>query len=186
MVAYLLLTRRRVYTTLHPVRHLRLASTGIATLFFCAALLAAQSIQELQLVVTGDVPTPLTLHASDLAAMQREQVELTEQGGEKTTYEGVALQEILKKAGIPFGREMRGKALAGYVLAEAKDGYAVLFSLGELDPDFGGTRVIVADKRDGNALFGYQGPVRLVLPADKAGARSVRMLEKLEVVKLRK
>jgi hypothetical protein len=46
--------------------------------------------------------------------------------------------------------------------------------------------VIVADKRDGKALFEYQGPLRLVIPADKAGARSVRMLEKLEVVQLRK
>ena len=118
--------------------------------------------------------------------MPREQADVTEQDGVKTTYEGVALQDILKKAGIPFGRQMRGKALAGYVLAEAKDGYAVAFSLGELDPDLGGTRVIVADKRDGKPLFEYQGPVRLVIPTDKEGARSVRMLEKLEVVKLRK
>jgi hypothetical protein len=47
-------------------------------------------------------------------------------------------------------------------------------------------RAIVADKRDGKPLFQYQGPIRLVLPNDKAGARSVRMLEKLEIVKLRK
>jgi hypothetical protein len=118
--------------------------------------------------------------------MPREHVDLTEQDGEKTTYEGVSLQEILKKAGIPFGRQMRGKALAGYVLAEAKDGYAVVFSLGELDPDLGGARVIVADKRDGKSLFEYQGPFRLVIPADKEGARSVRMLERLEVARLRK
>ena len=118
--------------------------------------------------------------------MPRERVDVTEQDGEKATYEGVPLQEILKKAGIPFGRQMRGKALAGYVLAEAKDGYAVVVGLGELDPDLGGSRVIVADRRDGKPLFEYQGPVRLVIPADKEGARSVRMLEKLEVVKLRK
>jgi hypothetical protein len=147
--------------------------------------MAAQSAPELKIVVTGDVPTPLTLNASDLDAMPRERVELTEPDGGKTIYEGVALQEILKKAGIPFGREMRGKALAGYVRAEAKDGYEVVFSFGELEPDLGGTRAIVVDKRDGKPLFPYQGPVRLVLPADKEGARSVRMLEKLEVVKLR-
>jgi hypothetical protein len=170
----------------HPRRHLRLASTSVAALFLFVAALAAQTAPELKIVVTGDVPTPLTLTASGLAAMPREHVEITEPAGEKATYEGVALQEILKKAGIPFGREMRGKALAGYVLAEAKDGYEVAFSLGELDPDLGGTRAIVADKRDGKLLFAYQGPARLVLPADKEGARSVRMLEKLEVVKLRK
>ena len=164
----------------------RRISLSIATLLLSALQMAGQSTQEQKLAVMGDVPTPLALSASDLAAMPREQTEVSEQDGVKTTYEGVALQEILKKAGIPFGRQMRGKALAGYVLAEAKDGYAVAFSLGELDPDLGGTRVIVADKRDGKPLFGYQGPVRLVIPADKEGARSVRMLEKLEVVKLRK
>jgi hypothetical protein len=46
--------------------------------------------------------------------------------------------------------------------------------------------VIVADKRDGKPLFEYRGPVRLVIPADKEGARSVRMPRKLEVVALRK
>jgi DMSO/TMAO reductase YedYZ molybdopterin-dependent catalytic subunit len=155
-------------------------------LLSCAALLAAQAAPELKLVVTGDVPTPLTLTAKDLASMPRESAQVDDPDGGKTTYEGVPLQEILKKAGIPFGRQMRGKDLAGYVLASAKDGYEIVFSLGELDPDLGGERVLVADKRDGKPLFEYQGPARLVLPADKAGARSVRMLEKLEVVKLRK
>ncbi len=170
----------------HRMRHLRLSSTAIGALFLSATLLTAQAVQELKIVVAGDVPTPLTLSAADLAAMPREQADVTEQDGTKTVYEGVPLQEILKKAGIPFGRGMRGKALAGYVLAEAKDGYEVVFSLGELDADLGGTRAIVADKRDGKALFPYQGPARLVLPADKEGARSVRMLEKLEIVELRK
>jgi len=173
--------------TLQRMRCLRLAFLGVAALVLGMGGLAAQQpVQEVKLVVTGDVPTPLTLNANDLATMPRESAEVTDQDGAKTTYEGVALQEILKKAGIEFGRALRGKALAGYVIAEAKDGYAVVFSLGELDPDLGGTRVIVADKRDGKPLFTYQGPVRLVLPADKEGARSVRMLEKLEVVKLRK
>jgi len=180
------LTQRPFYTTLQGMRHIRPISLSIAILLPCVLHSGAQSAPEAKLVVTGDVPTPLTLNASDLAGMPRERVDLTEQDGEETTYEGVPLQEILKKAGIPFGRQMRGKALAGYVLAEAKDGYAVVFSLGELDPDLGGARIIVADKRDGKPLFEYQGPFRLVIPADKEGARSVRMLERLEVASLRK
>jgi DMSO/TMAO reductase YedYZ molybdopterin-dependent catalytic subunit len=151
-----------------------------------AAAKGVPAAQELKLEVTGDVPTPVTLGAADLAAMPREQAEVTEQDGTKSTYEGVPLQEILKRAGMPIGRQMRGKSMAGYVLAEAKDGYQVVFSLGELEPDLGGTKIIVADKRDGKALFEYQGPLRLVVPADKEGARSVRMLEKLQVVMLRK
>jgi hypothetical protein len=96
------------------------------------------------------------------------------------------LREILTRAGAPLGKELRGKALATYVLARAKDGYQVLFSLAEVDAQFGNEQIIVADQRDGKALFGYQGPLRLVCPADKAGARSVRMLQTLEIVRLQK
>ena len=72
------------------------------------------------------------------------------------------------------------------MLAKAHDGYQVVFTLGEIDPAFGNEQIIVADKRDGKPLFGYQGPFRLVCPNDKAGARSVRMLETLEIVRLQK
>jgi len=166
--------------------HPRLGWVAIVLLFLCAALLPAQSTKQLDLAVTGDVPTPLSLTAADLAKMPRERVDVGEPAAQTSTYEGVSLQEILKKAGIAFGPGMRGKALAGYVIAEATDGYEVVFSLGELEPDLGAQRVIVADKRDGKALPPDQGPARLVLPADKEGARSVRMLDKLEVVKLLK
>jgi DMSO/TMAO reductase YedYZ molybdopterin-dependent catalytic subunit len=176
--------------TRNRAMNLRAASILALVLLLCAGIAKSQSAQappaEFKLVVTGDVPTPLTLTAADLASMPRESVEVADQDGQKTTYEGVALQEILKKAGINFGGQLRGKDLAGYVLASAKDGYQVVFSLGELDASLGGLRAIVADKRDGKPLFEYQGPVRLVLPNDKAGARSVRMLEKIEVVRLRK
>ncbi len=138
------------------------------------------------LTVTGDVAAPLTLKAQDLAAMPREKATVPDQDGTRIEYEGVPLREILKKAGAPLGKELRGKALASYVLAKAHDGYQVMFTLGEIDEAFGNTPILVADKRDGKALFGYQGPFRLVCPNDKAGARSVRMLESLQLVRLQK
>jgi DMSO/TMAO reductase YedYZ molybdopterin-dependent catalytic subunit len=157
--------------------------------FACVFSVFAQS--EAKLVISGDIPGPLTITAADIAAMPRESIELNdpetaEHEGGKFKYEGVALQEVLKKAGIPFGSGVRGKWLAAYVLASAKDGYQVVYSLGELDASFGNERVLIVDKRDGKPLFGYQGPLRLVVAGDKAGARDVRMLEKLEIVRLRK
>ena len=118
--------------------------------------------------------------------MPREKATIPDQDGTEIEYEGVPLREILKKAGVPLGGQLRGKALASYVLAKAKDGYQVVFTLGEIDPAFGNEQIIVADKRDGKPLFEYQGPFRLVCPNDKAGARSVRMLETLEFVRLQK
>ena len=139
-----------------------------------------------ELTIRGDIPAPLTLKADDLARMPRETVAVPDQDGTKVNYEGVPLREILKRAGVPLGKDLRGKALASYVLAKAHDGYQVVFSLGELDDAFGNESIVVADKRDGKALFGYQGPFRLVCPNDKAGARSIRMLGTLEVVRLQK
>src|SRR5271168_1743455 len=104
--------------------------------FACTASLLAQS--EAKLTVSGDISAPLTITASDLAAMPRETIALDDQeSGGKIQYEGVPLQEVLKKAGIPFGKAIRGKLLASYVLASAKDGYQVLYSFGELDSSFG-------------------------------------------------
>ena len=139
-----------------------------------------------QLAVRGDVSRPLILKADDLAGMPRETVSVPDQDGTKVAYEGVPLREVLKRAGIPLGTELRGKALASYVLAKAHDGYEVVFSLGEIDTSFGNEAILIADKRDGKPLFGYQGPFRLVCPNDKAGARSVRRLETLEFVRLQK
>jgi hypothetical protein len=158
-------------------------------LVLLTAALFAQS--EPKLAISGDIPSPLTLSVTDLAAMPHETIELTdpetaEHDGGKFKYEGVSLQEVLTKAGIPFGKGIRGKYLAAYILASAKDGYQVVFSLGELDPSFGNEKVLIVDKRDGKPLFAYQCPLRLVVAGDKAGARDVRMLEKIEVVRLRR
>ena len=147
-------------------------------------LLAAQDSQS-SFEVTGAVTQALTLTADDLAKMPRATVR-TMNNGMETVYEGVWLHEVLKKAGVPQGSELRGKALAGYVLAEAQDGYQVVFSLGELDPAFIDNEILLADTANGKPLFGAQGRFRLVVPKDKPGARSVRMLTKLEVVQLRK
>jgi len=152
------------------------------TIALFVAALAAQTMPKL--AITGDLPAPVEL---ELAGMPRETATLVdEKTNRRVPYEGVPLEAILKKAGLPLGKDLRGKALAIYVLAEAKDGYQVVFSLGELDPSLSGARAIVADRREGQPLGDYEGPLRLVMEGDRLPARSVRMLEKLQVVRLRK
>jgi hypothetical protein len=141
--------------------------SSIAALAFTAGLAFGQG-----LVVKGDVASPVTLKAEELASMPREKV------GE---FEGVLLREVLKKAGAPLDGQLRKTALTTYVLAQAKDGYQVVFSLGELDASMGNEKIVVADKRSGNPI-----PLQLVCADDKVGARSVKMLEVLEVVRLKK
>ena len=140
---------------------------------------------EVVLRVSGAVSQPLALSLQDLAAMPRTKVTAQEHDA-TATYEGVSLTEILQKAGAPLGKELRGKAMASYVLVTARDGYRVVFALPELDPDFTDTsqRIILADTADGHPLPEKQGPVRIVVPQEKKGARWIRMVESVEVVKL--
>ena len=153
---------------------------------FSVMLAAAQTAPVAELTIKGDIAALLTLKVDDLAQMPHESASVAEKDGTTASYEGVPLREVLKKAGAPFGKDLRGKAMASYVIAKGHDGYEVVFSLGELDTAFGNESILVVDKRDGKPLFEYQGPLRLVCPNDKAGARSVRMLESLEVVRLQK
>jgi DMSO/TMAO reductase YedYZ molybdopterin-dependent catalytic subunit len=155
-------------------------------LMLFAVLMWAQAPPAAVLAVQGDIPSPLSLTADDLAKMPRETASVPAPDGTKIVYEGVTLLAVLQKAAAPFGKQLRGKVLSTYVLAKAKDGYRVIFTLGELDPDFGNETILLADKRDGKPLPDKQGPLRLVCPNDKEGARSVRMLETLEVVRLAK
>ncbi len=149
-------------------------------------LVFAQAPPAAVLAVQGDIPAPLSLTADDLAKMPRTTAAVPAPDGSKIVYEGVTLLAVLQKAGAPFGKQLRGKVLATYVLANAMDGYQVIFTLGELDPDFGNETILLADKRDGKPLPDKQGPFRLVCPNDHEGARSVRMLQTLEVVRLAK
>ena len=135
------------------------------------------------LVIAGDVTQALTIRPADLKTMPRTTVTVSEEG-RQVSYEGVLVGELLKRAGAPVGRDLSGKAVATYVLASAKDGYQAVFSLAELDPAFTPNDIIVADTIDGKPLFDYQGPFRIVAPHDKRGARSIRMLQRIEVVRL--
>ena len=140
---------------------------------------------DVTLVIAGDVTQGLTITPGDLKAMPRTTVTVSEEG-RQVNYEGVLVGELLKRAGAPVGRDLSGKAVATYVRASAKDGYQVVFSLAELDPSFTPNDIIVADTIEGKPLFDYQGPFRIVAPHDKRGARSIRMLQRIEVVRLLK
>jgi DMSO/TMAO reductase YedYZ molybdopterin-dependent catalytic subunit len=122
--------------------------------------------------VTGEVTTPLTLSAADLASMPRTNAVAKDKQGAPHTFTGVALTEILGRAGVTLGPQLRGKNLAKYVLVTCDDGYQVVFSLGELDTTFGDRGVILADQEEGKPLSPETGPFRIVAPGDKKPARN--------------
>jgi hypothetical protein len=97
------------------------------------------------------------------------------------TYSGIRLADLLAKIGAPLGSELRGKALANYIVATGSDGYKAVLALGEVDPSFHPGEVLVADMMDGKPLDAHSGPFRLVVTEDKRPARSVRNLTTIEL-----
>ena len=162
-----------------------LAVVGLLTCLGTQALpQAAVSAEPGSLAITGAVERPLNLQISDLEKMPHVSVEVKDHDGRLTTYEGVPLAELLKAAGAPIGEKLRGANMASYVLAEAKDGYRVVFALPELDSAFTDSKVLVAYAANGKPLPDGQGPFRIVAPPEKRPARWIRMLQRIQVVKI--
>jgi hypothetical protein len=148
-----------------------------------APILAPQVAPQPGLTISGEVAKPLSLSLADLSAMPHKTLKATNPHDQKPeTYEGVPLADLLKLAGAAQGEQLRGSAMATYVLIEAIDGYRVVFSLAELDPGIQDSNVLLADKVDGHALDGKTGPLRLVAPLDKRPARWVRMVQSIRVI----
>jgi DMSO/TMAO reductase YedYZ molybdopterin-dependent catalytic subunit len=163
----------------------RKSFAGIAALALMAAAAAAQTAGNTDstaaLAVKGSVKQELRLTLAELKAMPRTKVTAKGHDGSTHEYEGVTLVSLLGKAGAPQTGDLRGKNMTLCVVAEGSDGYRAAFSLAELDADFAGESVVVADTVDGKDLGTDQGPLRLVVPSDKRQGRWVRLLKVLTV-----
>lgn len=138
------------------------------------------AVPRAELTISGEVERPLTLTSADLAKMVRHTVRGNDHGT-AGTFEGVALGEILQRAGVKFGEGLRGRNLELFLVVEAADGYRAVFALPELDPAFTDRLIILADKRDGKLLSGKEGSLRVVTPDEKRQARWVRQVVRLVV-----
>jgi DMSO/TMAO reductase YedYZ molybdopterin-dependent catalytic subunit len=146
------------------------------------AAVAQASGEAARLEISGAVRTPLFLSAADLKAMPRTTVRTGGQGGQLAqVWEGVALSELLQRAGVPQGEDLGGPWLVAYAVAVAADGYRVVFAVSELDPAFGDAQVLVTDTLDGAPLAEGLGPFRLIVPGDRRAARWVRTLKSVTV-----
>ena len=135
--------------------------------------------------ISGAVTAPLDLTAADLKGMPRKTLRVDNAHSKKSeVYEGVLVEDLLQKAGVPQGEALRGQAMATYVLVEAADNYRVVFSLEEFNSSFMDSEIIVADTMDGAPIPGALGPFRLVAPHEKRPARWVEMLKSLTVVRV--
>jgi hypothetical protein len=138
-----------------------------------------------QLILRINDARPVDIAAKDLAKLPRHTAVLNEHG-QRISYEGVLMRDVLSLGQIDFGKGLRGKQLSSYVAALANDGYEVVYTLAEFDPTVMDSGIIIADKREGQVLGPNEGPLRIVVPHDERPTRSLRMLREIDVVQLRK
>jgi hypothetical protein len=101
--------------------------------------------------------------------------------GKAIAYEGVAIVELFPAAGLKVGHDLRGPALASYLVVEAADHDRVVFALPELDPASTDRVILLADRRDGQPLDEKHGPLQVVVPGEKRHSRWVRQVVALKV-----
>jgi hypothetical protein len=147
---------------------MRYGSFLIAFVFTCASVLsdhgpvveAAQSANKLcsggyssRFTLTGEVSNPTTYDKVRLGRLPHSIMNvtfLTKNGSESASFRGVPLWNLLVTAGIKSDRTRRGRFQ--FVEVTATDCYQVVLALAELDPNFGGEQVLVADTQDGAPL----------------------------------
>ncbi len=135
-------------------------------------------------LVSGGVADPGLYNLPDLAPVTTATVAYAAGGAPVTdTYTGVTLHDLLDAAGGALVTDAKNDALSKFVVATGADGYQAAFSLGEIDPKFGGQPVLVAYSDAAGQLgpTGSEGLARMVVPGDHAGGRYVSGLVDLQV-----
>ena len=132
--------------------------------------------------ISGEVLKPLTLSLKELSAMETSETKGKDKDGKEHTFKGILLWKVLSSAGVTLGKDLRGENLAKYVLVKASDGYQVIFSLPEIDPEFSDKTILLAYQVDGKPLAANEGPFRLVVPEDKKHARWIRQLSSIQIL----
>lgn len=148
-----------------------LSRLALAALLFATPYLAQEPPA---IALSGEGIAARSLTLDDLAAMPQVTQDVTFlSSGEEwhVTYTGALLWPILEEAGLLDGIE-RNAELRRHVADTASDDYVVVFSVGELHPDFGNAPVMLAVTADGAPLAADEG-FRLVVPGDTRGARYV-------------
>jgi hypothetical protein len=155
----------------------------IATrLGLAAALLSwlAFSQNELSLTAQGLGGKTVTLTAADLSKLPRKSIQASDHGT-PASFEGVLLNDVLAKVDLPLGEKYHSTAASYYLQVEARDGYHAVFAWAELDSTFMDKAIYLVTTRDGKPLSETEGPLQLVAPGEKRGARWVRQVSALRI-----
>jgi len=163
-----------------PARSLFIALAAILAAVAIASSCAAEPSEAAAIIIVGPSRAPVSLGADELARMPTVRINVafvTERGTHAASFEGPLLWTVLEQAGVIDPAAHRDQ-VSRSVLLLGRDGYRAVLGLGEIAPEFEGKQVIVAERMDDQPLDGH---LRIVVPLDKRGGRSVRDVARIEV-----
>jgi hypothetical protein len=153
---------------------------SLLALIFCLSL-RAHAQQNAGISVIRDKAAPFVIQPADWTVFRRIEINAKDKDGITHAFSGVALSDLLQKAGVAMGGQLRGANMAQYLLVKAGDGYEVVFSLPELDSAFAQQTILLADQMDSKPLPAGRGSYRIIVPAEKRPARWIWDVRTLEV-----
>ncbi|MEU5697124.1 molybdopterin-binding protein [Actinosynnema sp. NPDC020468] len=136
-----------------------------------------------ELLVTGDIGGDWVIATPDLHAHARDPVDVryvTNRCDEVHHVQGVPLADLLGRLDLRVEPGHKMDRLNFVVLAHSEDGYRVVLSLAEVDPEFGGCSAILATRYNGRLLT----RPTLVTPRDARSSRYVRGVCLLRVTRV--
>ena len=150
-------------------------------LAIAALALGIAAAQAQDITVTRDNAPAQVIHHDDWSAFRRIETTQKDKDGATHVFSGVAVSDLLQKAGVPMGPALRGANMAQYLVVKAADGYHVLFALPELDSGFAERTIMLVDTMDGHPLPQDRGPFRIIVPGEKKPARWIYQVQTLAV-----
>lgn len=158
---------------------MRSRTLAFAALFFAAIVISAQPLPPILRAFGSDH----TIAPDSLLGKNGRDVRIEDTSGNVTIYHGVPLLEVLENNGLDLkSMSSERQTAASIVLAAGRDGYTVVFSVGELRMERANPKVFLVAETASGPLPENQGPVRLIVYGDKA--RSAYGLARLELKSL--
>jgi DMSO/TMAO reductase YedYZ molybdopterin-dependent catalytic subunit len=157
--------------------HLKAPALALAVLLVCAAPGMAR-----EPIALSDGAATTALSEEALRALPATTLDvsfLTSRGQEQARYTGAPLWSVLTQAKLVDPDAHKG-LLRRIVIVTGRDGYTLVLSAGELAPELGAKQVLLAYERDGTPLPADKG-LRLIVPGDGRGARSVVDVARIDV-----
>lgn len=149
---------------------------ALLALFVCAA---CPALADDVIIVGANGAHPIVpTEMAKLATVDLTVSFMTEHGARKAAFSGPLLWDVLTKAGA-IDTSKPKDTTRQIVSVTGSDNYTAVLAVAEISPEFEGKDVILATSMDGKPFD--DGHLRVVVPLDKRGGRSVRDVVKIEV-----